>query len=127
MTGRFKGGRSGAYLRVRRWVDAQWAAPGQQHKVLLLPALLPAALVIPLMEDAGWLLWLCIGWAVFWLGFIGWRGMRMLRANAKRSDRVYDRETKFKLAREYWTTESATQTRRNKREKPAPVTSASRR
>lgn len=110
---------STSYLVVRRYVDAQFAARSLQYKVLLLPAGLPFAILAPLMRGEDWLLWSCVGWAVLWIGFVGWRGMRMLRANAKKSDRVYDRRTKFELAREYWTTESATQTRRGKR-KPAP-------
>jgi hypothetical protein len=50
-----------------------------------------------------------------WFAFLIWRGMRMSRAAMLRSDRRYDRETKYCLPAEYHSTESATAIRQRKR------------
>lgn len=96
-------------------MDAQWAAGGLQCKVLLLPVLIPAALLIPFMRTHDLGLWLGVAWALGWLGFIAWRGVRMMVAGARRGDRTYDRVGKFKLAEAYHSTESATAATRRKR------------
>lgn len=46
--------------------------------------------------------------AALWVGFVLWRVWRFLRAEAMKSDRIYDRSGKYQLPPEYAQTESAT-------------------
>ena len=55
-----------------------------------------------------------IGLCLFWIGFVGWRGFRLMRASAIRGDRTYDHNDKYKLAADYHSTESATAASRRK-------------
>lgn len=51
-----------------------------------------------------------------WLGFVGWRGWRLLRASGARSDRDFDQRGKFRLPPEHQDSESVTKAqRRDKR------------
>lgn len=53
-------------------------------------------------------------WAGGWVAWSGWRIVVLCR----RDDRAYDRQGKFLLAKEYWTSESAaTASKRRKRRK----------
>jgi hypothetical protein len=52
---------------------------------------------------------------VIWLGFVAWRGWRLIRITGIRGDRAYDRTVKFRLSSDYRETESATETRRRRR------------
>lgn len=50
-----------------------------------------------------------------WVIFIGWRGVRTVRALALKRDRKFDREGKFALPPEYGNTHSVTEARRRRR------------
>ena len=87
------------YLRLRRWVDAQWVE-GLGYKSLIVVTMLPF-LLIPVVGL--WWIWPAAVMALAWSTFIGWRGYRLARAN----DAHFDRKTKYMLSKEYHTTESA--------------------
>ena len=92
-----------AYLAVRRWVDREWV-DGMGYKSLVAVSLVPF-LPTPLIGN-WWIVpgaILSIGWTVF----VGWRGVRLARAN----DLNYDRKTKWSLSKEYHSTESAAKAR----------------
>lgn len=91
-----------AYLMLRRWVDGCWSEH-RDSRVLVLLAGVPFILV-PVLGR--WWLVPSILIVAVWIAFVGWRGSRMARA----SDVHYDRRTKFLLAREYRSSESAMKT-----------------
>jgi hypothetical protein len=52
-----------------------------------------------------------IGLDIAWFALVGWRGWRLFRQSAARSDRHYDSKGKYLLPPEYAATESATKAR----------------
>jgi type VI protein secretion system component VasK len=52
--------------------------------------------------------------AALWIAFVLWRGWRLLRAEAVKADRAYDRGGKYQLPPEYVQTESATRAARRR-------------
>jgi hypothetical protein len=113
------GGLKRSYLAVRRFVDRD-VARNSRPPTLFLGFVVPVMLMAPFHGRvpvpaliAGWVV---VGGAgVAWSAFVWWRAWRIMSANAIRSDREFDREGKFKLPPEYWTSESATRAARRKR------------
>ncbi|MCX8475108.1 MAG: hypothetical protein MT490_04845 [Sphingomonas sp.] len=102
------------YARVRDWVDGMWRESGQQAKVLVLPAILPALALFPfgrglLVQVIVW------GWFALWTLFVAWRYWRYMSEVSVEADLHYDRIGKMKLPAEYHVTESATATARRKK------------
>lgn len=102
------------YMMVRDWVDDRWRAPGLQAKVLLLPAMMPGLLLFPFHQTllAHALTWI---WFTLWTSFVAWRYWLYMTEVSAVADEHYDRKGKFKLAREYHETESATAIRKRKK------------
>jgi hypothetical protein len=63
----------------------------------------PSILAVVIAADVGW------------FSFVGWRGWRLFRQFAARSDRLYDRRGKHLLPPEYRGRESATKARRRRK------------
>lgn len=109
--------RTRSWLRFRRFVDRELAKPRTTAPlpvgllvfamVFLRPHLAPPAAL------AGWII--VAAACLAWVAFVAWRGWRLFRAGALRSDRAFDQRGKFKLPPEYWTSESASRARRRKR------------
>ncbi|MHA6317379.1 hypothetical protein ACXYN8_06935 [Altererythrobacter sp. CAU 1778] len=94
------------YRSMRDWVD-HMLAEGVRSRGVLLPAFPP--LFLPAFTGSNAFVWvIAISLAVAWFAFVAWRGWRMMKATAIRSDRTYDHSEKFKLSNEYHSTESAT-------------------
>ena len=92
-----------AYLKVRNWVDDLIGPISVvSPKVALVPAMIPF-LGIPIIGP--WWATPAAAWAVLWLGFVGWRAFRLMKATRIKRDRAYDAKGKFRLGREYWETE----------------------
>ena len=87
------------YLKLRWWVDRNWVE-GTHYKSNIAIGLLP---FLPASVLGNWWYWVAAPWALSWLGFVGWRGWRVARAN----DKHFDRKTKYMLSKEYHETESA--------------------
>ncbi len=108
------------YSRLCHWIDEGWKGPPSlvQYRRSSLATLLPAflfALLTLMLGAPAPILW--IGWMTWagWTGFVAWRGWLMFRDFTRVADRQYDRQDKFKLAPEYWETESATATSSRKK------------
>ena len=108
-----------AYLALRRWVDEQMFGPQGSRDLVTVAFRLPFLLGVSpfLMTPVLGRWWLVPAFvlAAIWESFVAWRLWRGLRAGGTRGDREYDRKGKFKLSREYWTSESATAARRRKK------------
>ncbi|QMW21854.1 hypothetical protein [Sandaracinobacteroides saxicola] len=99
------------YLPIRRWVDSRWNEPGNGWKAAFAIAMIPMVLVSA--SGLGSMSFtLSVVWAIIWMMFMAWRGLRMLRAGAIVHEQEYDRRGKFKLTHEYHRTGSATAARR---------------
>ena len=94
------------YVAIRDWVDRCWRSNGDWRVLGLPPAVL--ALTLLLLGVDGGLNWAGF-WAFFvsWTAFTFWRWWIFMRVVAHDADRKFDRVGKFKLAREYWDSESA--------------------
>ena len=101
------------YLKTRKWVDAQWNAPGSRHRKLLVVLPFVPALLTPIIGN--WWFWPSVVFGLAFNAFAAWRGVRTMRASAISTDRQYDRDGKFKLSKEYHSTESATAASRRSR------------
>lgn len=111
--------------RVRQLVDSdlrrQQTLGGSGSLVLIIGCLLAVPPLVVLPEP-----WGKIGAAaaaILWFGFVGWRALRLLKAEGIRGDRAYDRTLRPMLSKEYQSTESATATRQRKRREDAPKAS----
>jgi hypothetical protein len=102
------------YGRIEGWVDRQWRAEGLRFKVLLFPAILPL-LLAGLMGAERTHLPYGFGWFGLWNIFVFWRYWRYLKLISEEGDRSYDDEGKFRLAKEYHDTESATAAAKRRR------------
>lgn len=98
------------YLRFRKIIDGDWSTgPGQRPGTLTLLGFFlfvggPVALAG--RAATGWVIGAMLGLA--WLGFAGWRAIRMMKAGSKRGDRHYDRVIRPLLSSDYRHSESAT-------------------
>ncbi|WP_369025503.1 hypothetical protein [Qipengyuania sp. RANM35] len=54
-------------------------------------------------------------WFAVWTSFVMWRWWLMMRTATGEADETFDKEGKFKLSKEYWTTESATSAAKRRR------------
>lgn len=101
-----------AYIAVRDWVDRCWQ--GSSYKASLLPAALPMLLALWI---GGPILWVAaFSWFALWAAFVMWRGVLFMRSTLNdMKDEPYDRVGKYRLSREYWTTESAAAARYRKK------------
>ena len=103
-----------SYQVVRNWVDHMLGKEGVRSRGVLFPAFPP--LFLPAIFEPNWFVWtLVAALSSGWFAFVSWRGWRMMKATAARGDRAYDREGKFKLAKEYSSTESTTAAKRGRR------------
>jgi hypothetical protein len=103
-----------AYVSLRRWIDS-CLIEGLKYKLLVLP-IVALGLFLSLVFGPRHPAWIVLPpFAILWLGFIAWRGWRLMKSSAMRSDRSFDRKGKFALADEYHNTESATATKLRKR------------
>ena len=111
-----------AYALLRRFVDwdlSRGPSVGIGNLTLLV-VIVPWLAVLPLRSiliGAAWtvvLLVTAISTAI-WLGFVAWRGWRLMRITAIRGDRGYDRTGKLELSAEYRETKSITEARRRRR------------
>ncbi len=108
------------WLAVRNWTDQKVRQSGTAAEAALLPAFLPAVLVILWgqflkIEHAFWIWSICVCWFVCWNIFAGWRLVRHLKEVSLRSDRHYDRVGKYDLPPEYADSESATKAKRRRK------------
>ena len=101
------------YLKTRKWVDEKWNAPGSRHRKLLVVLPFVPALLTPIIGN--WWFWPSVVFGLAFNAFAAWRGVRTMRASAISTDRQYDRDGKFKLSKEYHSTESATAASRRSR------------
>ena len=62
----------------------------------------------PYNGTAKWAIVSAVTLCAMWFSFVAWRGFRLMRVSAIRGDRRYDRESKYELATDYHSTESAT-------------------
>ena len=113
------------YLDVRRWTDAELTREprgglGLAPMVLAIGIglLFQAATTGP-VRSAAWAV--CVAAATLWIGFISWRGIRLIKAASLLGDRDYDRHGRFLLPPEYAGSEShLSHRRRLKRARRAP-------
>ena len=66
------------------------------------------ALIAVLYRENSTLFWLGTASAVAWAGFYLWAMVVAIRQESRKGDLEFDRRGKFRLAKEYWTTGSAT-------------------
>ena len=101
------------YTIVRNWVDERVSDWGIRSRGALFPGMLPLML---LAWDRS-LVTLAVATILAggWFAFVGWRFWVVLRAESRVADRDYDHRGKYRLAREYHQTESATATTERKR------------
>ncbi len=106
-----------AFARLCDWVDSCWDGR-RNYRLLLLPNFVTIAAwmaLIPrgngMIEGGFWSL------QVAWVAFVAWRWWVVMKQAAIEQDRKYDRAGKFRLAREYWSTESATAALNRKKKK----------
>jgi hypothetical protein len=110
-----------AFSLIRRFVDwdlSRGPSVGIGNLTLLV-IIVPWLAVLPLrsmLAGSAWVVLLSITaiLTTIWLGFVAWRGWRLIRSTALRGDRAYDRVGKLELASEYKETESATQAKRRR-------------
>ena len=101
------------YTVTRDWVDR--VLVGENVRVLVLPIMVPGfAMAFYRTVPVAILFWL---WFAFWSAFVSWRWWIYMRAASAMADKKYDRIGKFRLAREYWNTESATAALNRKKKK----------
>ena len=103
----------GVYTAIRGWVDRQWLASGSRYKTILLPGILPLfpALLLGKTLTLGVL---CMAWFVVWHGFVFWRGWLCLKQASAKADEDYCRVGKYRLAKDYHDSESATAARKRR-------------
>jgi hypothetical protein len=104
-----------AFERLCGLVDECWQG-NRNYRLLLIPQFLVIGLWLLLFSRNN-LFAEMIFWSlqVIWVAFIAWRWwVGMMEASAVQ-DRKYDLRGKFRLAREYWNTESATAARNRKK------------
>jgi len=94
------------YLAVRRLVDADL---GRRHRpvspwLAVVPFVLGVA--VPGRHQSACLV-AAGALALAWLGFIGWRSVRLLKAAGMRAGRRYERDGRYRLSAEYHDTEFA--------------------
>ena len=110
------------FLLLRRFVDwdlGRFESVGIGNLTLLVIVVQWLA-VLPLRSiliGAAWtvVLWVTIVATTIWLGFVAWRGWRLIRVVMIRGDRAYDRTDKLRLSSDYRETESATKMKRRRR------------
>ena len=111
-----------AFHRLCRFIDRDLSKTGYIRSggwslsiamlILSMPLL---AFTSPYRGAAAWAVAAAVSLCLIWLGFVAWRGVRIMRATSRKSDRRYDREGKFLLAPEYHGSDSATGAARRKR------------
>lgn len=115
------------FIRVCRFVDKDLSRSGY---VRLAPwsialACATVALPVPFLSHPygvgevviiGLAAGLCLGW----LTFVGWRGLRLIKAASLRADRTFDRTGKFELPTDHASTESSTAASRRRRGRDYP-------
>ena len=111
-----------AFVLLRRFVDWDLSrGPGVGiGNLTLLVLIVPWLTVLPLRDiliGSAWTTVLSVTAiaTATWLGFVAWRGWRLIRITGIRGDRAYDRTGKFGLSSDYRETESATETKRRRR------------
>ena len=97
-----------AFALLCRLVDECWQGD-RNYRLLLIPQFVVIGAWLLLFsrenlyaEVAFWSL------QAVWVAFIAWRWWGVMKRASAVQDRKYDRSGKFRLAREYWNTESAT-------------------
>jgi len=103
------------YRIFRTWTDALINGGLSSNRLLVLIAFLPflIALFATPFPSAAWLIAACF--SLLWIGFVSWRGWRLMQTNSIKSARDYDRRAKFKLPPEYAASESLLAHRQRKR------------
>ncbi|EQB15612.1 hypothetical protein [Sphingobium lactosutens] len=97
-----------AFARICSWVDSCWDGK-RNYRLLLIPNFATIAIWMTLFSRGN-----VVAEGVFWsaqaawVAFVGWRWWVVMKRASIEQDRKYDRVGKFRLAREYWNTESAT-------------------
>ena len=106
-----------AFERLCSWVDSCWEGK-LNHRLLLIPHIVGAIVWLLLLSRGNMLIQVAfLGTQVAWIAFVGWRWWRFMTRASAEQDRKYDRVGKFRLAREYWNTESATAALNRKKKK----------
>ena len=115
------GRRVKVFLHLRRFVDwdlSRGPSVGIGN-LTILAVIVPWLAVLPLrniVDRTSWafVLWSTATLSVLWIGFVAWRGWRLFRASALRSDKAFDREERFGLSSDYHESESSTKARRRR-------------
>lgn len=95
------------YSSYRDWVDGILRDSAIRAPA---PILFPAALPVLVLGVAGIrhpVAWsVVLAWAIAAVGWGSWRYWRILRVELSNADHQYERETRFRLSKEYQPTES---------------------
>ncbi len=109
------------FARLCRFVDWDLGGPGGVRTgscsilICIVIAGLPALFLDHPIRGNGVAVVAAFGTiAALWIAFVLWRGWRLLRAEAVKADRAYDRGGKYQLPPEYVQTESATRAARRR-------------
>jgi hypothetical protein len=89
------------WARLIGWIDREWEAVRAMYSLPLLTILGWA--ILPITNFHPIALVVAIVWTALWFGLFGWRFVVW----ARKADGQYDRRAKYKLSKEYWSTESA--------------------
>lgn len=98
-----------SYLKVRRWIDRDLGGPGKprSHFLAMLPALPGVWLLSQEGQPEHMSGYVLCGVALAAIGFVVWRGLRLLQVARLKSGRHYERTARYDLPPEYADSEDA--------------------